>query len=158
MPKARILQAADAVVEELKANAATWSQELEVEDFDPERDFVPEFLLNDTENCELPGLEKLRVVVIGRRRIRDGLTRGEDQRDYSIEIGFLKRLGKRPKEETEELILLVEEVEDFFSDAHEVTGTEMRVVDAATDPIFDPAELRRNVFASLLVLTLREWL
>ena len=107
MALARILRAADAVVDELKANASEWSQSFEVERFEPERDFVPEFLLNESENCELQGLEKLRVVVIGRKRVRAGITRGEDQRDYSIEIGFLKRLNpSRKKEETEELIRL----------------------------------------------------
>ncbi|MGE0606561.1 MAG: hypothetical protein AB7O62_05480 [Pirellulales bacterium] len=99
MPSATIVEIADAVVADL--NAATLSQPLSAQ-----RLYVPSFCAQD--------LAELKVVVVPRAEDGSTASRSATQHEYTIDVGLLKRVPNATPAEVDPLMLLTQEIGDYF--------------------------------------------
>lgn len=154
---ARILEIADLVVAEI--NAATFS-----DDFTATRDYVPQVVVapeageSHAVNIELP-----RVAVVPQAREPERLSRNSVARQFVFYIGFYQRInvtdGVPVRSEVDAMVQLVQEVEDFYNDAHLLSGSSGTALafSASTPQVYDFDALRVDKeFRSYVRLVVRE--
>ncbi|MBI9017367.1 MAG: hypothetical protein JEZ07_08925 [Phycisphaerae bacterium] len=138
MAKALVIQVADAVT------AALNIIEYEI-DFIAQRMLVPKFQLGDLKN--------LKVAVVPTAIESEQLTRSQQERNFSIDIGIQKLITD--DNEVENLLKLVEEISNsFISTGISLDdGQNLLWYKTTNDPIYDADMLRDNkVFMSLLTV------
>jgi len=141
MPAA-ILELADAVVADL--NAATFSQP-----FTAQRSYLPRWKLED--------LGTIRVTVVPKDDAGERASRSQWQEDYQIDVAIQRKLGSDETAQLDGLILLAQEVADYFK-SRNPTGDSATLVAVAFAPLFDPDHLEKHKTLTTVVnLTFRGW-
>lgn len=154
---ARILEIADLVVAEI--NAATFSG-----DFAATRDYVPQITVApEAGESHAVNIEWPRVAVVPQARDSERLSRNSVARQFVFYIGFYRRIsvndGVPSRSEVDEMVELVQDVEDFYSDAHLIAGSSgtALALSASTPQVFDFDALRVDKeFRSYVRLVVRE--
>ncbi len=134
---AKIVDLAEAVVTEL--NAESFSQA-----FTATRHYVPKIDLKDAAS--------LSVLVAPSGFSTSIASRANDDEEYTIDIGVLKRLTVDGNTELDPLMLLVEEIKNHFR-RKTIASPAAVCTEITNDPIFDIESLdQKRQFASVLNL------
>lgn len=99
MPSAALIEIADAVVTELNAAALSLP-------FVAQRLYVPSFSAQE--------LTTLKVVVVPRAEDGAIAHRSATQHEYTVDVGILKKVAQPTLAEIDPLMLLAQEIGDFF--------------------------------------------
>ena len=141
MPAA-IVQLADAVVADL--NAATFSQP-----FTAQRSYLPRWKLEE--------LATIRVTVVPKDDVGERASRAQWQEDYQLDVAIQQRLGANETAQMDALVLLGQELADYFK-SRNPTGDLATLVAVAFAPLFDPDHLEKHkTLTTVLNLTFRGW-
>lgn len=141
MPAA-IVQLADAVVADL--NAATFSQP-----FTAQRSYLPRWKLEE--------LATIRVTVVPKDDVGERASRAQWQEDYQLDVAIQQRLGANETAQMDALVLLGQELADYFKSRNPV-GDLATLVAVAFAPLFDPDHLEKHkTLTTVLNLTFRGW-
>jgi len=141
MPAA-IVQLADAVVADL--NAATFSQS-----FTAQRSYLPRWKLEE--------LATIRVTVVPKDDVGERASRAQWQEDYQLDVAIQQRLGANETAQMDALVLLGQELADYFK-SRNPTGDLATLVAVAFAPLFDPDHLEKHkTLTTVLNLTFRGW-
>lgn len=139
-----VCQIADAVVAEL--NGGSFGQPLTAQ-----RAYVPVFDLGEMAN--------LHVTVVPRAASTERADRSSRQFDYSIDVAVQKKLSPPPgggNQESDELMLLVERIGDYFFGRRPATFNQAVCTKVDNDPIYSPEHWREmRQFTSVLTLVFR---
>jgi hypothetical protein len=135
---------ADAIVTELNAApAGTFAQA-----FAAARHYRPQF--------DLVELKTLRVSVVPRSIGITGLMRNANQHDVSIDVAVQKKVSPTDAAELDGLMLLNEQIADFFRLRRLATLPEAMWTKTDNVPVYSPEHLEtKQVFTSVLTLTFR---
>src|SRR5512136_3281491 len=120
MPAA-IVQLADAVVADL--NAATFSQS-----FTAQRSYLPRWKLEE--------LATIRVTVVPKDDVGERASRAQWQEDYQLDVAIQQRLGANETAQMDALVLLGQELADYFK-SRNPAGDLATLVAVAFAPLFD---------------------
>ena len=141
MPAA-IVQLADAVVADL--NAATFSQP-----FTAQRSYLPRWKLEE--------LATIRVTVVPKDDVGERASRAQWQEDYQLDVALQQRLGANETAQMDALVLLGQELADYFK-SRNPAGDLATLVAVAFAPLFDPDHLEKHkTLTTVLNLTFRGW-
>ncbi|HNB60283.1 MAG TPA: hypothetical protein PK308_08205 [Phycisphaerales bacterium] len=141
MPAA-IVQLADAVVADL--NAATFSQP-----FTAQRSYLPRWKLEE--------LATIRVTVVPKDDVGERASRAQWQEDYQLDVAIQQRLGANETAQMDALVLLGQELADYFK-SRNPAGDLATLVAVAFAPLFDPDHLEKHkTLTTVLNLTFRGW-
>jgi len=141
MPAA-IVQLADAVVADL--NAATFSQS-----FTAQRSYLPRWKLEE--------LATIRVTVVPKDDVGERASRAQWQEDYQLDVAIQQRLGANETAQMDALVLLGQELADYFK-SRNPAGDLATLVAVAFAPLFDPDHLEKHkTLTTVLNLTFRGW-
>ena len=141
MPAA-IVQLADAVVADL--NAATFSQS-----FTAQRSYLPRWKLEE--------LATIRVTVVPKDDVGERASRAQWQEDYQLDVAIQQRLGANETAQMDALVLLGQELADYFK-SRNPAGDFATLVAVAFAPLFDPDHLEKHkTLTTVLNLTFRGW-
>ena len=141
MPAA-IVQLADAVVTDL--NAATFSQP-----FTAQRSYLPRWKLEE--------LATIRVTVVPKDDVGERASRAQWQEDYQLDVAIQQRLGANETAQMDALVLLGQELADYFK-SRNPAGDLATLVAVAFAPLFDPDHLEKHkTLTTVLNLTFRGW-
>ena len=141
MPAA-IVQLADAVVADL--NAATFSQP-----FTAQRSYLPRWKLEE--------LATIRVTVVPKDDVGERSSRAQWQEDYQLDVAIQQRLGANETAQMDALVLLGQELADYFK-SRNPAGDLATLVAVAFAPLFDPDHLEKHkTLTTVLNLTFRGW-
>ena len=141
MPAA-ILELADAVV--LDLNEATFSQP-----FVSQRAYLPRWKLEE--------LATIRVTIVPKDDVGERASRVQWQEDYQLDVAIQQRLGTNETEQMDTLILLGQELADYFK-TRNPTGNVATLVAVAFAPLFDPEHLEKHkTLTTVINLTFRGW-
>ncbi len=141
MPAA-IVQLADAVVADL--NAATFSQA-----FTAQRSYLPRWKLEE--------LATIRVTVVPKDDVGERASRAQWQEDYQLDVAIQQRLGANETAQMDALVLLGQELADYFK-SRNPAGDLATLVAVAFAPLFDPDHLEKHkTLTTVLNLTFRGW-
>ena len=141
MPAA-IVQLADAVVADL--NAATFSQP-----FTAQRSYLPRWKLEE--------LATIRVTVVPKDDVGERASRAQWQEDYQLDVAVQQRLGASETAQMDALVLLGQELADYFK-SRNPAGDLATLVAVAFAPLFDPDHLEKHkTLTTVLNLTFRGW-
>ena len=141
MPAA-IVQLADAVVADL--NAATFSQP-----FTTQRSYLPRWKLEE--------LATIRVTVVPQDDVGERASRAQWQEDYQLDVAIQQRLGANETAQMDALVLLGQELADYFK-SRNPAGDLATLVAVAFAPLFDPDHLEKHkTLTTVLNLTFRGW-
>jgi hypothetical protein len=141
MPAA-IVQLADAVVADL--NAATFSQP-----FTAQRSYLPRWKLEE--------LATIRVTVVPKDDVGERASRTQWQEDYQLDVAIQQRLGANETAQMDALVLLGQELADYFK-SRNPAGDLATLVAVAFAPLFDPDHLEKHkTLTTVLNLTFRGW-
>ena len=141
MPAA-IVQLADAVVADL--NAATFSQP-----FTAQRSYLPRWKLEE--------LAAIRVTVVPKDDVGERASRAQWQEDYQLDVAIQQRLGANETAQMDALVLLGQELADYFK-SRNPAGDLATLVAVAFAPLFDPDHLEKHkTLTTVLNLTFRGW-
>ena len=141
MPAA-IVQLADAVVADL--NAATFSQSFTVQ-----RSYLPRWKLEE--------LATIRVTVVPKDDVGERASRAQWQEDYQLDVAIQQRLGANETAQMDALVLLGQELADYFK-SRNPAGDLATLVAVAFAPLFDPDHLEKHkTLTTILNLTFRGW-
>ena len=141
MPAA-IVQLADAVVADL--NAATFSQP-----FTAQRSYLPRWKLEE--------LATIRVTVVPKDDVGERASRVQWQEDYQLDVAIQQRLGANETAQMDALVLLGQELADYFK-SRNPAGDLATLVAVAFAPLFDPDHLEKHkTLTTVLNLTFRGW-
>lgn len=99
MASSALIEIADAVVAEL--NAAAFSQP-----FTAQRVYVPNFSAQE--------LTTLKVVIVPRGEEGSIANRSATQHEYTVDIGILKKVAQPTPDQIDPLMLLAQEIGDYF--------------------------------------------
>jgi len=137
------IEIADAVANTLNtAPEATFSQR-----FQAIMRLLPQF--------ELEKLTGLEVSVVPKAIEMTAASRTLSQVDVSVDIGVMKKLGRKTDAEAEPLMELVQEIIDYMHN-RQLTGISNHAwIRAANEPIYAPDYLEQNLFVSVITLTYR---
>lgn len=134
---AKIVELAQAVVTEL--NGASFSQA-----FTATRHYVPKIDMKDAAT--------LSVLVAPSGFSTSVASRANDDEEYTIDVGILKRLVAEGNDELDPLMQLVEEIKDHFR-RKTIASPASVCTEITNDPIFDIESLdQKRQFASVLNL------
>lgn len=135
---------ADAVVTELNgAPAGTFAQA-----FTAARHYRPQF--------DLPELKTVRVSVVPKGIGITGLMRNANQHDVSIDVAVQKKVNPADAAELDGLMLLTEQIADFFRLRRLAALPEALWTKTDNVPVYSPEHLeQKQVFTSVLTLTFR---
>lgn len=135
---------ADAVVTELNAApAGTFAQA-----FTASRHYRPQF--------DLPELKTVRVSVVPKGIGITGLMRNANQHDVSIDVAVQKKVNPADAAELDGLMLLTEQIADFFRLRRLAALPEALWTKTDNVPVYSPEHLeQKQVFTSVLTLTFR---
>lgn len=141
MPAA-IVQLAEAVVADL--NAATFSQS-----FTAQRSYLPRWKLEE--------LATIRVTVVPKDDVGERASRAQWQEDYQLDVAIQQRLGANETAQMDALVLLGQELADYFK-SRNPAGDLATLVAVAFAPLFDPDHLEKHkTLTTVLNLTFRGW-
>ena len=141
MPAA-IVQLAAAVVADL--NAATFSQP-----FTAQRSYLPRWKLEE--------LATIRVTVVPKDDVGERASRAQWQEDYQLDVAIQQRLGASETAQMDALVLLGQELADYFK-SRNPAGDLATLVAVAFAPLFDPDHLEKHkTLTTVLNLTFRGW-
>ena len=141
MPAA-IVQLADAVVADL--NAASFSQP-----FTAQRSYLPRWKLEE--------LATIRVTVVPKDDVGERASRAQWQEDYQLDVAIQQRLGANETAQMDALVLLGQELADYFK-SRNPAGDLATLVAVAFAPLFDPDHLEKHkTLTTVLNLTFRGW-
>ena len=141
MPAA-IVQLADAVVAD--RNAATFSQP-----FTAQRSYLPRWKLEE--------LATIRVTVVPKDDVGERASRAQWQEDYQLDVAIQQRLGANETAQMDALVLLGQELADYFK-SRNPAGDLATLVAVAFAPLFDPDHLEKHkTLTTVLNLTFRGW-
>lgn len=141
MPAA-IVQLAEAVVADL--NAATFSQR-----FTAQRSYLPRWKLEE--------LATIRVTVVPKDDVGERASRAQWQEDYQLDVAIQQRLGANETAQMDALVLLGQELADYFK-SRNPAGDLATLVAVAFAPLFDPDHLEKHkTLTTVLNLTFRGW-
>ena len=141
MPAA-IVQLADAVVADL--NAATFSQP-----FTAQRSYLPRWKLEE--------LATIRVTVVPKDDVGERASRAQWQEDYQLDVAIQQRLGANETAQMDALVLLGQELADYFK-SRNPAGDLATLVAVAFAPLFDPEHLEKHkTLTTVINLTFRGW-
>ena len=141
MPAA-IVQLADAVVADL--NATTFSQP-----FTAQRSYLPRWKLEE--------LATIRVTVVPKDDVGERASRAQWQEDYQLDVAIQQRLGANETAQMDALVLLGQELADYFK-SRNPAGDLATLVAVAFAPLFDPDHLEKHkTLTTVLNLTFRGW-
>ena len=139
---ATIVQLADAVVADL--NAATFSQP-----FTAQRSYLPRWKLEE--------LATIRVTVVPKDDVGERASRAQWQEDYQLDVAVQQRLGASETAQMDALVLLGQELADYFK-SRNPAGDLATLVAVAFAPLFDPDHLEKHkTLTTVLNLTFRGW-
>ena len=135
---------ADAVVTELNgAPSGTFGQA-----FTAARHYRPQF--------DLAELKTVRVSVVPKAIGITGLMRNANQHDVSIDIAVQKKVSPTDAAELDGLMLLTEQIADFFRLRRLLALPEALWTKTDNVPVYSPEHLEtKQVFTSVLTLTFR---
>lgn len=135
---------ADAVVTELNAApAGTFNQA-----FTAARHYRPQF--------DLPELKTVRVSVVPKSVGITGLMRNANQHDVAIDVAVQKKVNPADAAELDGLMLLTEQIADFFRLRRLSALPEALWTKTDNVPVYSPEHLEtKQVFTSVLTLTFR---
>jgi len=139
---ASIVAIADAVTAELNGNSFS-------QPFTAQRLYLPVF--------DLQGMSQLKVTVVPKGITSASLDRSRDSFDYQIDVAVQK---KTPNEivAIDSLMLLVEEIGDYFRSNPLSSFPGARCPSVETLPVYSPDHLQElRQFTSVLTLTFRLW-
>ena len=137
-----IIDLADAVVEDL--NNHLFSQ-----NFNIARAYLPRWKLED--------LAAIRVTVVPKDDVGERASRSQWQEDYQLDVAIQQRLGTEEQAQMDDLILLGQELADFFK-TRNPTGDLATLVAVAFAPLFDPDHLEKHkTLTTVINLTFRGW-
>lgn len=137
-----IVQIADAVVADL--NAHPFSQP-----FTAVRTYLPRYKL------EL--LADIQVSVVPKDDVGQRASRAQWQQDYKLDLAIQQRLASNEREQLDQLILLGQELADYFKD-HNPVGNQTVLIECGYAPLFDPDHLEQfKTLTTVLNLTFRGW-
>ena len=139
-----IITIADAVVTELNgAPVGTFAQT-----FTAARHYRPQF--------DLTELKTVRVSVVPKAISITGLMRNANQHDVSIDVAVQKKVNPTDAAELDGLMLLTEQIADFFRLRRLTALPEALWTRADNVPVYSPEHLEtKQVFTSVLTLTFR---
>ena len=139
---AAIVEIADAVVTDLQAH--TFSQP-----FSAQRSYLPRYRLEE--------LTDVRVTVVPKDEVGQRASRSQWQSDYKLDLAIQQRLGADELAQMDGLILLGQELADFFK-SHNPPGDVATLVEVAFAPLFDPDHLEKHkTLTTVINLTFRGW-
>lgn len=150
MPEAVEVQIADAVVAELNAGARSWSGQ-----FTAEHNWLPVYQPAD--------LASLKVSVAPLTLDEDRVSRAAERCDYEVAVDFQKFVGATDgaadMTTLKALTKLVQDVHDFYRDAHALASLSTALVfEAKREDIYDLERLyRHQVFETVLLLKVRAY-
>lgn len=135
---------ADAVVTELNgASSGTFTQT-----FTAARHYRPQF--------DLAELKTVRVSVVPKAIGITGLIRNANQHDVSIDVAVQKKVNTADAAELDGLMLLTEQIADFFRLRRLSALPEALWTKTDNVPVYSPEHLEtKQVFTSVLTLTFR---
>lgn len=135
---------ADAVVAELNGAApGTFGQA-----FTAVRGYRPQF--------DLAELKALRVSVVPRGIVIESLMRHANQHDVGIDVAVQKKVSPTDAAELDGLMLLTEQIADFFRLRRLSASPEALWTKTDNVPVYSPEHLEtKQVFTSVLTLTFR---
>jgi hypothetical protein len=135
---------ADAVVTELNgAPSGTFAQA-----FTAARQYRPQF--------DLVELKTVRVSVVPKAIGITGLMRNANQHDVSIDVAVQKKVSPTDPAELDGLMLLTEQIADFFRLRRLAALPEALWTKTDNVPVYSPEHLeQKQVFTSVLTLTFR---
>ena len=141
MPAA-ITQLADAIVADL--NDHTFSQA-----FQAQRTYLPRWKLEE--------LSTIRVSVVPKDDVGERASRTQWQEDYQVDVAIQQKLGANESEQMDALILLGQELADFFK-SRNPTGNLATLIAVAFAPLFDPEHFENHkTLTTVINLTFRGW-
>ncbi len=136
-----ITHVAESVVEEL--SAATFSQPIVVT-----RSYLP--------RVELADLKTLRVTVVPSSVLVVTASRGQTQRDVSIDVAVQKKLVNEQNADLDPLLALAEEIAEHFRGNRLDSFPDAAWVKTEFKPIYAPDHIdQHRTFTSVLTLTFR---
>ena len=141
MPQADIINLADAIATEL--NGHTFSLA-----FTAERGYLPTF--------ELPELDELKVTVVPKEDDGKLDTRASSSHDYAVDIGIQKKPPDIDNDQLDPLMLLTQEVADFFLFGKQPGGATLVAPSVRILYLQDHLHKLRQ-FTSVVTLTFRGW-
>lgn len=142
MPLAQIIALADALVADISGHAFSMP-------FDVERAYLPRYELKD--------LSDVRVTVVPKDDVGQRASRAQWQQDYKLDLAIQQKLGDDELAQMDALILLGQELADYFKE-HSVTGGPAVLVECNYAPLFDPEHLEKHrTLTTVLNLTFRGW-
>ena len=139
-----VVDVADAVVAEFStAPADTFNQT-----FTATRHYRPQF--------DLAELRTLRVSVVPKGITITSLGRNSNQHDISVDVAVQKKVDANDLEALDGLMLLTEQIADFFRLRRLSKMPEAIWIKTENVPVYSPDHLEtKQVFTSVLTLTLR---
>ena len=141
MPAA-IVELAEAVVTDL--NAHTFSQP-----FTAQRCYLPRYRLEE--------LTDIRVTVVPKDDVGQRASRSQWQEDYQVDLALQQRVGTDELSQMDGLILLGQELADYFK-THNPSGDTATLMEVAFAPLFDPDHLEQHqTLTTVIHLTFRGW-
>lgn len=139
---ASIVAIADAVTAELNGNSFS-------QPFTAQRLYLPVF--------DLQSMSNLKVTVIPRGLSSTSLDRSRDSFDYQIDVAVQKKTPNEI-EAIDLLMLLVEEIGDYFRSNPLLSYPGARCMNVENTPVYAPDHLQElRQFTSVLTLTFRLW-
>jgi hypothetical protein len=137
-----IVQLADAIVSDL--NAASFSQPVVVQ-----RTYLPRWKLEE--------LATIRVSVVPKDDVGERASRAQWREDYQLDVAIQQRLGANEAAQMDGLILLGQELADYFK-TRNPTGNLATLTAVAFAPLFDPEHLEKHkTLTTVINLTFRGW-
>ena len=141
MPQADIINLADSIVTEL--NGHTFSQP-----FTAERGYLPTF--------ELPELDELKITVVPKEDDGKLDTRASSSHDYAVDTGIQKKPPDIDNGQLDPLMLLTQEVADFFLFGRQPGGATLVAPRVRILYLQDHLHKLRQ-FTSVVTLSFRGW-
>ena len=140
MPNAVLIDVADAVVADL--NAATLSQPVTAA-----RTYLPQFDLKEMTTLHVTVVPKAEGIAVA--------SRASTQHDYSVDVGVQKKLAAGNNAEIDPLMLLAQEIADYFR-FRPLVGRPERWVRTEVKAPYSPEHLDQlRQFTSVVTLTFR---
>ena len=139
---ASIVELADAVVGDLNGHAFS-------QPFTAERSYLPRYRLED--------LATIRVTVVPKDDVGQRSSRSQWQQDYKLDVAIQQRLGANEQTQMDGLILLAQELADYFKTHALITDVAV-LIEVAFAPLFDPDHLEKHkTLTTVINLTFRGW-
>lgn len=136
-----VLDIADAVANEL--NTGSFSQT-----FIAQRLYRPEF--------DLTAMKSLHVTVVPKAIASSSLSRSANQFDVSVDVAVQKKIATEEESEIDPLMLLVEELADFFRLRRLSAYANASWLKTENAPVYSPEHLEtKKLFTSVLTFTFR---